>query len=59
MEEARWVVYKEYKDGVRYYAGKDLHMYNRFVDTTYFAKTMTLARARKMAKELGGKYRKI
>ena len=58
MTEA-WIVYKEYHDCVMFYAGTDLNCYNTFTCNPAGAEQMTLARARKMAEILGGKYRKI
>lgn len=55
---AEWIVYKEYDDCVLYYTGADMQGYNMFSTNKESAEQMTLARARRMAIALGGKYRK-
>ena len=52
-----WIVYKEgATSGKRYYVGQDIWMHNIFSSREEDAEKMPMARARALAKELGGRY---
>ena len=58
---AAWVVYKKYTNSKypRYYCNTDIRGFNKWSTRQEDAEQMSMARARRIAQELGGRCRKI